>query len=124
MTRNACEWAVLSVGALLWTVVAGADGAHAAGIEWETHGAFQTCLDEKVKAWLDARVELVVNDDPSVGNIDDPAVAAWAADALRGCAAKGASDPGSEQRFMKYMAHWREHIYRAADEIKRKARPD
>jgi hypothetical protein len=111
---------------LLSTTIASANVTQAAGIGWETHGVLQACLDTQAKAWLDNRIELVVNDDPAAGEIDDAAVAAWAADALKGCAAKagGSADAASEQQFMRYMAHWREHIYAGADEIKRRGRPD
>jgi hypothetical protein len=74
---------------------------------------------------LDAKVELVVNDDPAAGEMDDASVASWAADALKSCATKaGGGDGASEQLFMRYMAHWREHIFKAADEIRRRGRPD
>jgi hypothetical protein len=52
-------------------------------------------------------------------------VAQWATEALKTCAAKaGGSDAASEQQFMRHMAHWREHIYRAADALRRQDRPD
>jgi hypothetical protein len=105
--------------------VAAAVPASAAGIGWEKPGAFQACLDGKAKAWIGAKVELVVNDDPDMGAINDTAVAQWATDALKECAGKtAAADPGSELAFMKYMARWRDHIYAAADEIRRRNRPD
>jgi hypothetical protein len=128
MTRNEHGWAVTSaVGALLWmaagTVSGGTVAAQAAGIGWEKQGAYQACLDGKAKAWIGAKVEQVVNEDPEMGAIDDNAVAQWATQALKACAGAGA-DPGSERHFMKYMAHWREHIYTAANEIRRRSRPD
>jgi hypothetical protein len=114
-----------SAGVLLWAAVAGTVSAQAAGIGWEKPGAFQACLDGKAKAWIDAKVELVVNDDPDMGAIDDTAVAEWATHALKECAAKArGGDPASELQFMKYMAHWRDHIYKAADEMRRRNRPD
>jgi hypothetical protein len=113
-----------SIGVLLWAAIAGAAPMQAAGIPWQKEGAFQACLDAKAKGWIDAKVALVVNDDPDMGTINDQGVAEWAAQALKDCAAKGGADAASEQQFMKYMAHWRDHIYKAADEIRRRARPD
>ena len=131
MTRKEHGWAVTSAaGVLLWCTVsifAGASApAQAAGIGWEKRGgAFQACLDGKAQAWIGAKVELVVNEDPEMGAIDDAAVAEWATQALRNCAEKTkGADPASEQQFMKYMAYWRDHIYAAANEIRSRARPD
>ncbi|HEX6000562.1 MAG TPA: hypothetical protein VFZ16_14385 [Hyphomicrobiaceae bacterium] len=124
MTRDACKWVM--AGALMWSAMTGATAANAAGIGWEKQGALQACLDAEIKRWLDARVELVVNEDPTAGDINDAKVAQWATQALKGCTAKagGAADASSEQHFMKYMAHWREHIFNAANEIRRRGRPD
>jgi hypothetical protein len=126
MTRDGHGGAVApAIGIVLWAAVAVATPAQAAGIGWEKPGAFQTCLDGRAKAWIDAKVELVVNEDPNIGAIDDSTVAQWAAQALEECGAKAAgADPASEAQFMKYMAHWREHIDTAANEIRRRSRPD
>jgi hypothetical protein len=131
MTRKEHGWAVTSAaGVLLWCTVsifAGASApAQAAGIGWEKRGgAFQACLDGKAQAWIGAKVELVVNEDPEMGAIDDAAVAQWATQALKECAVKAAgADAASEQQFRKYMAYWRDHIYAAANEIRSRARPD
>ena len=131
MARNGHGWAMGStLGVLLSAAVSILAGisapAQAAGVVWEKPGgAFQACLDGKARAWIGAKVELVVNEDPDMGAIDDAAVAQWATQALKECAekAKGA-DPASEQQFMRYMAHWRDHIYTAANEIRSRARPD
>jgi len=104
--------------------VAGVGAESSAGIEWEKQGAFQACLEYKAVAWIGAKVELVVNDDPDMGAINDHAVAVWATQAVKECTAKSPADPASELRFMKYMAHWRDHIYKAAEEVRRKSRPD
>jgi hypothetical protein len=101
------------------------DSAAQSGIAWEKRGPLQSCLDGRFKGWLDAKVELVVNEDPAASEMSDTAVATWAADALRDCATKsGGSDAASEQQFMRYMAHWRDHIFKAADEIRRRGSPD
>jgi hypothetical protein len=114
----------MSAGTFL-LVALGCSGAAPAGIEWGTNGAFQTCLDAQAKRWIDARVELVVNEDPAAGNIDDRAVAAWTTQAIEACAAKaGRGDQASEQLFVRYMAHWREHIDGAATEVRRRSRAD
>jgi hypothetical protein len=130
MTRKERSWtATPAIGVLLWTAVSilpGAiDRAGAAAIGWETRGAFQQCLEDKATAWLGAKVELVVNDDPDMGAITDVAVAEWATQAIKECGDKTAgADAASELQFMKYMAHWRDHIYTAATEIRRRTRPD
>jgi hypothetical protein len=109
---------------LLWVAV-GMVPAQGAGIDWKKQGAFQTCLDGKVEAWIGAKVELVVNEDPDMGTIDDASVAQWATQAIRECGDKSAgTDAASELQFMKYMARWRDHIYTAANEIRRRSRPD
>jgi hypothetical protein len=114
----------MSAGTFL-LVALGCSGAASAGIEWGTNGAFQTCLDAQAKRWIDARVELVVNEDPAAGNIDDRAVAAWTTQAIETCAAKaGRGDQASEQLFVRYMAHWREHIDAAATLVRRRSRAD
>ena len=130
MTRKERGWAATpAIGVLLWItvwIVPGTiDPAQAAGIAWEKQGAFQTCLDGKARAWIGAKVELVVNEDPDMGAIDDAAVAQWATQAIKECGDKSAgADAASELQFMRYMAHWRDHIYTAANEIRRRARPD
>jgi hypothetical protein len=126
MSRRNHGWALsAAICAAAATVGAGGAPALAAGIGWEKQGAFQTCLDGKAKAWIGAKVELVVNDDPDMGAVSDTAVAHWATQALKECADKtAAGDPASELAFMKYMARWRDHIYAAAEDIRRRNRPD
>jgi hypothetical protein len=127
MTRNAYRWTAAPVCLILWAAAAASDGAaQASGIGWEKPGAFESCLDAEAKSWLQAKVELVVNEDPAASEMNDTAVATWATEALKGCAAKAgsAADAASEQLFMRYMAHWRDHIFQAADEIRRRGRPD
>jgi hypothetical protein len=115
----------MQAGALLWVAAAGCEAVRAASIEWGTRGAFETCLDAQTKEWVRARGELVLNEDPAASDIDDPAVAAWTAQALSGCAAKaGRGDGASEQLFARYMAHWREHIDTAVKEARRRSPPD
>jgi hypothetical protein len=118
-------WIAASAGALFWMAASGSGTARAAGIGWKSEGPFQACLDAQTKQWIDARVELIVNEDPAASAIDDPAVAAWTVQALKACQAKaGRGDPASEQLFVQYMTHWRKHIDDAATEIRRKLRPD
>jgi len=118
-------WIAMSTGTLLWVAVASSDDAQAAGIGWESNGPFQACLDARAKRWIDARVELVVSDSPAAGDVDDLAVAKWTIQVIDGCKARaGSGDPASEQLFGRYMAHWREHIDRAAAEIRRRLPPD
>jgi hypothetical protein len=125
MRRNAYRWAAVPAGLLVVAAAVANDSAAQSGIAWEKQGAFQTCLDVQAKSWLDVKVELVVNEDPAASEMSDTAVATWAADALKSCASKaGGADAASEQQFMRYMAHWRDHIFKAADEIRRRGRPD
>ena len=125
MRKRAGVQVAMSAGTFLLLALGGSGAAPAAGIEWGTNGAFQACLDALAKQWIDVRVELVVNEDPAAGNIDDRAVAAWTAQALETCAAKaGRGDQASEQLFARYMSHWREHIDAAATEVRRRSRAD
>ena len=133
MTHRERGWergwvAAPAVAALLWsaTSIGGTVPAQAAGIGWEKKGgAFQACLDDQAKAWLRAKVELVVNDDPDMGAVDDASVAQWATEALKACGDKaGGADPASERQFMRHMSQWRDHIFAAANEIRRRTQPD
>jgi len=123
--RRAGWWAAVSASTLLWAAVASSGAVQAAGIAWETNGPFQACLEAEATAWIAARAELIVNEDPAAGKIDDPAVATWTMQALKACEAKaGRSDQASEQLFVRYMAHWRGHIDAAAATLKRRSPPD
>jgi hypothetical protein len=125
MRRRAGVQVAVSAGTFLLVALGRSDAVPGAGVEWGTNGPFQTCLDARAKQWIDARVELVVNEDPAAGNIDDAAVAAWTAQAIEACAATaGRGDQASEQLFVRYMAHWREHIDAAATEVRRRSRAD
>jgi hypothetical protein len=125
MRREIGGGSAIAMVALLWTTVAAPDAGYAAGIDWETSGAFQSCLETRAQKWIAARVELVVSNDPAAGDIDDAAVAGWTVQALEACKVEaGRSDPASEQRFARYMARWREHIDAAAQAIKRRLSPD
>jgi hypothetical protein len=107
---------------LLWGVMSGsAIGAQIS----ERAGAFQACLDARFQKWANERAELVVNDDPKAGDIDDAAAAKWTAEALDGCRAQvGGTDRDLEQRFVKHMSRWREHVYELVRSIRERARPD
>jgi hypothetical protein len=112
------------VVAALAIVVSCAAGAHAASI-WERAGPFQACLEQRFEKWVQARAELVVNDDPGAGAIDDAAVAQWAAQSIDACRTQaGGGDEESEARFAKHVARWRVHIYDLAQSIRQRAGPD
>jgi len=124
MRRRSWARVAMQAGALFW-VVAGCGAVRAAGIEWDKRGAFEDCLDAQAKGWVRARAELVLNEDPAAGDIDDPAVAAWAAQALSTCETKaGQGNRASEQVFARYMAHWRVHVDAAVTEVRRRSSPD
>ena len=128
MSRKEHGWAAApAIGVLLWIAVGSprsprAGGGHRLG----EAGRLPACLDAKAKAWIGAKVELVVNDDPDMGAIDDAAVARVGDAGAEGAARprRAAADAASELQFMRYMAHWRDHIYTAAEEIRRRGRPD
>ena len=69
--------------------------------------------------------ELIVNEEPKAGDIDDASVAKWAADTLTACRVQaGGGDEASEARFTKHMAQWRQHIYDRVQSIRERIRPD
>ena len=103
----------------------GWSGADAAPITWAKQGAFEACLEHSLNEWLRAQAELVVNEDPAAGRLDDAGVARWTVDTLASCQARaGPADADSEDRFTKYMARWRYHIYDLAGSIRQKGVSD
>jgi len=113
---------VLLCVAVLATAIAGS--ANAASI-WDRTGPFQVCLEDRLKKWVNARAELVVNEDPTAGDVDDAAVAKWTVETLDACRSQaGAGDQDSEARFSKHMASWRNHIYALVQNIRERAPPD
>jgi hypothetical protein len=101
-----------------------ASGARAASM-WERAGPFQACLEQRFEKWVQARAELVVNDDSEAGAIDDAAVAQWTAQNIDECRAQaGGGDEESASRFAKHMARWRAHIYDLVQSIRQRAGPD
>jgi hypothetical protein len=105
-------------------VAALAASAHAASVS-DRSAPFQTCLDGQLEKWVKARAELVVNEDPKAGDIDDAVVATWAIATLDACRAQaGGGDQATEAAFTKRVAHWREHIYERVQSIRELARPD
>ena len=105
-------------------LLAAAFQAHAAPI-WVSASPFQACLEGQFDKWVQARAELVLNEDPQAGAIDDRAVAEWAAGILQSCSAQaGGGDAATEARFTKHMARWREHIYDLVQRIRQRAGPD
>src|SRR3990172_127949 len=100
------------------------DGAGPASI-WERAGPFQACLEQSFDKWLLARAELVLNEDPQAGDIDDVAVARWTVQTVDACRARaGGGDEESVARFAKHVARWREHIYDLVQSIQQRTRPD
>lgn len=85
----------------------------------------QACLEGRFETWVNGRAELVVNEDPKAGDVDDAAVAAWMLATVGSCRAQaGGGDQGVEARFTKRVAQWRQHIYDRAQNIRELARPD
>ncbi len=91
----------------------------------ERAAPFRICLDRQLEKWVNARVELVVNEDPKAGDIDDAAVAKWAVGVLEACRLQvGSGEKGAEAAFTKRVAQWRQHIYDRVQGIRELARPD
>ena len=108
----AAIWAAMSVS------------AKAASIS-ERAVPFQACLEGRFETWVNGRAELVVNEDPKAGDVDDAAVAAWTLATVGACRAQaGGGDKDAETRFTKRVAQWRQHIYDRAQSIRELARPD
>jgi hypothetical protein len=92
---------------------------------WDRAGPFEACLERGFEAWVKGRAELVVNEDPRASAIDDAGVASWTAETLDACRTQaGGGSADAEARFAKHMAHWRDHIYERARNLKEKLRPD
>ena len=102
-----------------------ASSAGAAGITWAKKGEFETCLESSLDKWLAARAELEVNEDPAAAQLDNATVATWTLETLAQCRARGGTaESTSEDRFTKYMAQWRQHIYDLAADIRKKNNSD
>jgi len=114
----------IAVAVAVAILVLSAAGVSAASI-WERAGPFQACLEQRFERWVQARAELVVNEDPQAGEIDDAAVGQWMTETIGACRARAAGgDEESEARFAKHVARWRSHIYDVVQSIKQRAGPD
>jgi hypothetical protein len=99
--------------------------ARATTIVWEWRGQFENCLEDHVNSWVNAKAELLVNEDPAAGDVDDLDVAVWAVTALQDCEQQtGYSNQASEHRFSRHMARWREHINSLAQAVRERVRMD
>ena len=98
--------------------------AEAAPITWANRGAFEACLENRLNAWLQAQAELVVNEDPAAGRLDDAEVWRWMLETSAACRQAGGANPEAENRFTNHMARWRQHIYDLASSIKQKGASD
>ena len=65
-----------------------------------------------------------MNQDPRAKILDDATVAAWTAATLADCRKKAAAEAGSIDRFERYMARWREHVFDLATSIRQRGRSD
>jgi hypothetical protein len=75
--------------------------------------------------WINSQAERLANEDPAAGDLDDSDVAVWAAGAIETCEGQaGRGNASSEIRFVKHMAHWREHIDAAAQDIRKRGSTD
>ena len=115
----------LLMSTIVLAATAGAQAASAAAISWEKRGAFEACLDNRSNDWVNAKAELVINEDPAAGDLDDMDVALWVVTAVQGCEQQaGAGSPTSENVFSRYMAHWRDHIHSIAQAVRQRVRAD
>jgi hypothetical protein len=113
---------VLLACAVFLTVMSGSVTAAQIG---ERAGPFQACLEGRFETWLNTRVEIIVNEEPKAGDIDDASVAKWAAETLVACRVQASGgDEASEARFTKHVAQWRQHIYDRVQSIRERVRPD
>ena len=109
----------------LLAVTVQVSSAGAAGITWAKKGEFEACLESSLDKWLAARAALEVNEDPAAALLDNAAVATWTLETLAQCRARGGTaEAASEDRFTKYMAQWRQHIYDLAADIRKKNNSD
>ena len=112
---------LLTCAAFLTAMAGSATGAQI----WERAGPFQACLEGRFETWINARVELIVNEEPKAVDIDDASVAKWAAETLAACRVEaGSGDEASETRFTKHVAQWHQHIYARVQSIRERVRPD
>ena len=101
-----------------------AASANAASVA-ERAGPLQVCLESRFEAWVNGRAELVVNEDPKAGDIDDAAVAKWTVETVGACQAQaGVGERDAEARFTKRVAQWRQHVYDRVQSIRELVRPD
>jgi hypothetical protein len=113
--------AMLGCVAVLPAIAASADASSIS----ERAVPFGACLEGRFEIWVNGRAELVVNEDPKAGEVDDAAVAAWTLETVGACRAQaGGGDKDTEARFTKRVAQWRQHIYDRAQSIRELARPD
>jgi len=115
----------LEFGVCLVAIALAVAPAKAAPIATEASGAFGLCLEARADQWVATTSERLVMEDPAVRKLSDAAVAAWAASTLDRCKKEaGPSDAATEERFVKHMAHWRDHIDKAAQLIKQRGNAD
>ena len=116
---------VLLLGALVCVAISGSVRAHAATLTWELRGPFETCLQSRMEQWINTQAERLANEDPAAGDLDDTDVALWATGAIESCEGQaGRANANSEVRFVRHMAHWREHIDAVAQDIRQRGRAD
>lgn len=114
-----------AIAIVLLAATAQISGANAAAITWGKKGGFEACLESSLEKWLAERAALEVNEDPAAAQLDDTAVAAWTLQTIAQCRARaGTAEVDSEDRFTKHMAHWRQHIYDLAADIRKKGQSD
>jgi hypothetical protein len=111
-------------GAVLGCAAVLAASANAASIA-ERSAPFQACLEGRFETWVNGRAELVVNEDPKAGDIDDAAVAKWMLETVGACQAQaGGGDQDAQARFTRRVAQWRQHVYDRVQSIRELVRPD
>ena len=95
-----------------------------ADIGFTRKGPFEACLDGAYGTWVKIQAEHLVNEDRRAQHLDDASVAAWTVATLNDCRKRGAAEAGSVERFGRYMARWREHVFDLAASIRRSGQSD
>lgn len=115
----------LAFGVCLAAVTFAAMPVAAAPIATENSGAFGLCLEARAEQWIASTSQRLVMEDPVVATLNDASVAAWAAGTLDTCKKEaGPGDTATEERFVKHLAHWRDHIDKAAQLIRQRGGSD
>jgi hypothetical protein len=120
LTRRA---RVMVAAGLMGAATIAASGA-GADVGFIRSGPFEVCLNGAYAAWLRHQAELLVNEDKRARSLNDATAAAWTAATVEDCRKKGEAGASSVDRFGRYMARWRDHVFDHAESIRRRGLSD